>query len=180
MWKISKQFDFCYAHRVHCQLLNKELSDNAKSKCKFIHGHNGSIKLTILGSTLNEQGMVVDYVNLNWFKNFIDEVLDHKFIVDINDPMNKILLGEWLSVKPLEHILSKDNYKIIDPSWFLQFGNMYQQEYYESFVFVPFVPTSENLSKWLFDIIQKKMYWRIIESVEFCETSKTSSLYIEE
>ena len=38
--------------------------------------------------------MVTDFKHLNWFKQFIDDVLDHKFVLDINDPLFSTLLPQ--------------------------------------------------------------------------------------
>ncbi len=31
--------------------------------------------------------MVTDFKHLNWFKEWLDNTIDHKFILDINDPL---------------------------------------------------------------------------------------------
>jgi 6-pyruvoyltetrahydropterin/6-carboxytetrahydropterin synthase len=52
-------------------------------------------------------------------------------------------------------------------------------EYYESFFIVDFIPTSENLSKWVFDLVEPKMA-RIgvkVGEVEWWETPKSCSRY---
>jgi 6-pyruvoyltetrahydropterin/6-carboxytetrahydropterin synthase len=48
-------------------------------------------------------------------------------------------------------------------------------EKYEGMVFVDFVPTSENLSAWLLEIAQKKMFKMGVKvtAVEFWETPKS-------
>jgi 6-pyruvoyltetrahydropterin/6-carboxytetrahydropterin synthase len=55
----------------------------------------------------------------------------------------------------------------------------YEQEIYEGLVLVNFVPTSENLSKWLHQIIQNKMsHLCKVSQVQFYETPKSQSNYI--
>ena len=72
MWTIDKQFDFCYAHRVHNQVLNANNtgSDN-KCSCRHIHGHQGKLKVSLSAYDL-QNGMVVDFKELGWMKEFID------------------------------------------------------------------------------------------------------------
>ena len=86
MWEISKQFDFDYGHRVHSQVLDDEYSLSAPCACRHLHGHRGKVIVHLDSDVLNEQGMVVDFVNLNWLKKFIDGCVDHRTVVDINDP----------------------------------------------------------------------------------------------
>lgn len=53
-------------------------------------------------------------------------------------------------------------------------------EDYESFIIVDFITTSENLSKWLCEIVNYKMSQIdiSIDKVEFFETPKSKSIYI--
>ena len=93
-WDIDKQFDFCYGHRVWNQSLNSEYSVDTCLKCRHLHGHQGKIKVhlsvTLDQNNLKERikkGMVTDFKHLNWFKKWVDDVLDHKIILDVNDPI---------------------------------------------------------------------------------------------
>ena len=90
-WKISKEFEFCYGHRVWSQTLNTEFSLDGCLKCRHLHGHQGKILVYLEASELKD-GMVTDFKHLNWFKQFLDDTLDHKFILDINDPLFSTLL----------------------------------------------------------------------------------------
>lgn len=85
MYKIAKQFDFCYGHRVWSQSLNPIFSLDSCLKCRHLHGHQGTINIFLEAEELKE-GMVTDFKHLNWFKKWLDDTLDHKFIMDINDP----------------------------------------------------------------------------------------------
>ena len=87
-WKISKAFEFCYGHRVWSQELNPDYSLDPCLKCRHLHGHQGRIEVFLESSELNRGGMVTDFKHLNWFKQFLDDVLDHKFIIDIHDPFS--------------------------------------------------------------------------------------------
>jgi 6-pyruvoyltetrahydropterin/6-carboxytetrahydropterin synthase len=183
MWKITKDFDFCYAHRVWTQNLEKELSCGASPKCRHLHGHNGIIKITLEGNKLDDRGYVLDFVELNFIKKFIDDVLDHKFLIDKKDPAYYYIIHHknnngYKEMYPLKDF--PENYSIIDPNYFKTIYDENLVQILESFVIVNFVPTSENFSKWLFDIVDKKLKPMNIKvsSVQFFETPKSNSLYI--
>lgn len=171
-WKISKSFDFCYGHRVWSQELNTEFSLDPCLKCRHLHGHQGKIVI-FLESTQLKNGMVTDFKHLNWFKVFLDDVLDHKFILDINDPLFETLLPHY---KKDELIKFEEGYFTVD---FTKIKNeeIHIKELYEGYILVDFVPTSENLSAWFLKIAQEKMSKLNIKvsSVEFSETPKSKS-----
>jgi 6-pyruvoyltetrahydropterin/6-carboxytetrahydropterin synthase len=112
---------------------------------------------------------------LNWFKNFIDDTLDHKFIIDINDPLYETLLPHYKNKQNL-HTMAQ-NYKIPDLS-IIKDKSSHIKEMYEGFIIVDFVPTSENLSYWLLKIVQKKMSKINIKvsHLEYFETPKSKSV----
>ena len=174
-WEISKEFDFCYGHRVWSQVLNKEYSLKTCSTCRHLHGHQGKIIVHLQSETLKD-GMVTDFGHLNWFKLFLDDTLDHKFIIDINDPLFATLLPHFKDKKNLiEH---RDGYKTVDFSYIQEEEEDCIFEMYEGYIIVDFVPTSENISTWLTKIIQKKMdkIGVNVSHVEFLETPKSRSI----
>ncbi|MDO4588012.1 MAG: 6-carboxytetrahydropterin synthase [Planctomycetia bacterium] len=84
MYSISREFTFCYGHR----LLNYE------GKCKFPHGHNARVRISISLDKLNENGMVRDFSELkSTIGQWIDNHLDHRMILIKNDPLVEILYG---------------------------------------------------------------------------------------
>ncbi|MBL3519755.1 6-carboxytetrahydropterin synthase [Aliarcobacter lanthieri] len=171
MWKISKEFDFCYGHRVWSQTLNIDFSLDSCLMCRHLHGHQGKV-IVHLEATQLKDGMVTDFKHLNWFKAFLDDVLDHKFIIDINDPLFSTIVP---NIKKETLIKFNDGYSIIDLT---PFQNEFI-ELYESFIIVDFVPTSENLSAWLLKIVQNKMKEINIKvsHIEFLETPKSKSTF---
>ena len=173
-WQISKQFDFCYGHRVWSQELNKEYALDDCLMCRHLHGHQGKILVHLESDNL-KNGMVTDFKHLNWFKKFIDDTIDHKFIIDINDPLFETLLPFYKDKQNL-HTMPQ-NYKIPDLS-ILKNQPLCVKELYEGFVIVDFVPTSENLSSWLLDIVQEKMLKIDIKvsHIEYFETPKSGSM----
>lgn len=173
-WKISKEFDFCYGHRVWSQELNAEFSLDSCLKCRHLHGHQGKVIVYLQAKEL-KNGMVTDFKHLNWFKLFLDDVLDHKFILDINDPLYETLLPHF----------KKDDLQKFDEGYYLvdysKISNepIHIKEMYQGYVLVDFVPTSENISAWLLQIVAKKMEKLNVEvsHIEFLETPKSKSTF---
>ena len=174
IWQISKEFDFCYGHRVWSQQLDSEFSLTGCLACRHLHGHQGKV-IVYLQSTELKDGMVTDFHHLNWFKQFLDTTLDHKFIIDINDPLFATLLPHFADKQNLiEH---EAGYKIPDLNRVKEEPN-HIIEMYDGYIIVDFVPTSENISTWLLQIIAKKMS-RLgvkVSHVEFLETPKSRSI----
>lgn len=89
MFRVTRQIDFCYGHR----LLNYE------GKCRFLHGHNGRAVITIESPDLDSRGMVMDFSDIKRdVSTWIDENLDHRMILNRHDPVVPILqeMGEPL------------------------------------------------------------------------------------
>jgi len=77
MFKVTREIDFCYGHR----LLNYE------GKCKYLHGHNGRAVIVIENDQLDKRGMVLDFSDIKKVvSTWIDDNLDHRMILDRNDP----------------------------------------------------------------------------------------------
>lgn len=175
MWEISKSFDFCYGHRVWSQELIEGFSEDSKCACRHLHGHNATVNIYLTADELNDQGMVTDFKHLGWFKRWLDDYIDHKFIVDINDP----LLAKFANNLPLEDCYFEEKF-IAQKISCNDYLDEHLQEYYDSFIIVDFIPTSENLSKWLCEIVDYKMSQIDVhvEKVEFFETPKSKSTYL--
>lgn len=175
-WIIDKQFDFCYGHRVWSQSLQTEYSLDACLMCRHLHGHQGKIKLFLEAQTL-ENGMVTDFKHLNWFKQWLDAVLDHKFIIDRADPLFFDLMSHYC----IEGQMDESRFFFHEEGYWTPRLEVIEgaidaiMEKYEGMVVVDFVPTSENLTAWLLRIVQKKMapLGVNVHSVEFWETPKS-------
>jgi len=190
-WIIDKSFSFCYGHRVHNQRLNTEFTESGDAclACRHLHGHEGLVKVFLEegddGSNIADIGMVTDFKHLGWFKNFLDDTLDHKFIMDIKDPL---FPHEFLEISN-EHIdgsaifYEKQGYmndrkvQLMPEGYWVPDLTIARKELddaiirgvlrdeeadaifekYEGAIFVDFVPTSENLSAWLLKIVIEKM-----------------------
>lgn len=183
-WEIAKEFDFCYGHRVWSQMLNTEFSLDGRCVCRHNHGHQGKLLIYLKGINLSS-GMVTDFKHLNWLKKFIDDTLDHKTILDENDPWLEDFLspvdrwyreGDGTRVRHLESI---GPCKVVPRSCWPKALPLHLQELLEGLVVVDFVPTSENLCKWLAEIASKKMADLGVEvsRVQFFETPKSQANY---
>jgi len=173
-WVISKDFNFCYGHRVYTQELNAEYSLDTACKCRHLHGHEGLVRVSLQAKQLHN-GMVTDFKHLNWFKQWLNTELDHKFIMGLNDPL--LYHEAPLATKDL---LSRHEagHFTLNPSSYYNCETALREKY-EGMVFVDFVPTSENLAKWMFDYIEQKMSKINVKtlSVQFYETPKSQSIY---
>lgn len=220
IWKIDKQFSFCYGHRVWSQKLEHEYCEknDTNTKCRFLHGHEGLVHVFLESDKL-ERGMVTDFKHLGWLKNFLDDTIDHKFILDMNDPwFDNIINGALSGQLELENGLPTGKFKTIErlnlprqngstrqlPLIPIKLDGVYkvlgykvdtsvscvlgsevyligpEKEFYEGFILVDFVPTSEHLCEWLFDITSGKManLGVKVSQIDWFETPKSrSSVY---
>lgn len=200
-WVIDKQFSFCYGHRVWSQELIGEFceSGDTSCKCKHLHGHEGLVHVFLEADKL-ERGMVTDFKHLGWLKNFLDDFIDHKFIFDLNDPW----FANIINAKPVwkEGVLeclsatqplnTKVGRKIpVKSVWVpgvatvagfeLDVDDMSgpEKEFYEGFFLINFLPTSENLCRWLYNVVDAKMktIGMKVQRVDWNETPKSRSSY---
>lgn len=175
MHRITKEFGLDYGHRVHNQKLNKEYSIDNCLVCRHLHGHRMTVFVELEAETLTSN-MVTDFKHLNWFKQWLDDVVDHKFIIDWQDPLFEQITHktekdiQWTYNDALELVYG---YFELDPS------DPVKNELTESFVVVNFVPTSEELSKWFYGIVQAKMAGLGVKvsKITMMETPKSSAEY---
>ena len=151
--------------------------------------------------------MVTDFKHLGWLKNFLDDNLDHKFIIDRNDPLfNSILNGSIdMAEMPADNneIMNVEVLRVpgeIGSSFVLETVPAYVpgtdticghtlnvnamsegplKEFYEGFFLVDFLPTSENLSKWVWEVVDTKMSLIGVKTarIDWFETPKSRSSY---
>ena len=82
MFKVTKEIDFCYGHRLL----------NYAGKCRYLHGHNGRVEIDLVGEELDARGMLHDFGDLKAvIKSWLDQELDHRMILHRNDPLVPIL-----------------------------------------------------------------------------------------
>lgn len=195
-WTIDKQFDFCFGHRVWSQDLNTKYSLDGCLACRHLHGHQGKVKLFLAANEL-QKGMVTDFKHTNIFKKWLDDVMDHKFIIDRNDPLfsdlcGDILLNEDPSLAWYDNLIvfyNKD-YHFARPDLDILHENFSCTpwseerkraliEKYEGLIVVNFIPTSENLCKWWWEVANKMLNGLGIDvvAVEYWETPKSHCRY---
>jgi 6-pyruvoyltetrahydropterin/6-carboxytetrahydropterin synthase len=76
MYKISKEFAFSSSH-----VLSHLAPDHP---CARLHGHNYVVRVDIESPCLDDRGFCqVDYRELDGFKRFIDDTLDHRHLNDV-------------------------------------------------------------------------------------------------
>ena len=82
MYRIVREIDFCYGHR----LIRYE------GKCSHLHGHNGKAVITLEGPELDDRGMLVDFSDVKrHLQRWIDENLDHNMLLCQDDPLLPVL-----------------------------------------------------------------------------------------
>ena len=103
MYKVTKEIDFSYGHRLL----------NYSGKCRHLHGHNGKLEIELSATGLDARGMVRDFDEIKGaIQGWIDDHLDHKMILHKDDPALPALrqLGEPLflmDVNPTAESLAK-------------------------------------------------------------------------
>ena len=194
-WVIDKSFDYCYGHRVWSQTLDPKYSLDSCLACRHLHGHQGKVKL-FLGANNLKHGMVTDFKHTNIFKKWLDDTLDHKFIIDINDPLFENLAGDLcLSEKNkrtfddlMVTVNTEYNFAIPDLEQLMAL-NVWDElrddqkqaifEKYEGIIIVDFIPTSENICKFIYEVANKMLNGLGIDvvAVEYWETPKSHCRY---
>lgn len=176
-WVIDKSFTFEAGHRVWSQKLDRpDLSISTECACRHLHGHSYEVKIFLGSDKLDSSLMVTDFKNLNFMKEFLDKTLDHKFIIDINDPNFKLITGIDLD-SITKFGIDFDNFTNLGerfPNW----ENEDVQLHRNSFVMVDFVPTSENICRYLKEYAQERLGdIATVVAVELWETRKSHCRY---
>lgn len=146
----------------------------------------------------------MDFSNLDFMKEFIEKNLDHKFLMDMNDPLLSRItfaLSDQGDITPLIHQAFKTDGTIKIAESFIPIISRVAgvndrviglklseteknlpleiNELFGSLVILPFSPTAENLSRWIFEFTTRFLSGTDvnIESVIFRETQKAWSKY---
>ena len=82
MYRVTREFDFCYGHRLL----------NYQGKCRHLHGHNGRAVITLEAEGLDDRGMLVDFTEIKeTVQRWVDENLDHNLLLCREDPILPVL-----------------------------------------------------------------------------------------
>lgn len=185
-WIIDKTFEFCYGHRVWTQELNGEYAEDLKCACRHLHGHEGKMQVFLTPNregegvnSLDRTGMVTDFRHLEWLKKWINTYIDHQFVIDRKDPLYGQIIGRDVPLIPV-YVTGTDFVAghHIDPDYYKDMTGP-EQEYYEGFMVVDFVPTSERLSAWMAEIASVKMrpLGVRVHHIDWWETPKSRSSF---
>lgn len=72
---IGKQFSFSASHQLN------DLPDT--HQCARLHGHNYTVTVVIGSDELNPVGFVLDYGELGFVKQYLDDNFDHRHLNDV-------------------------------------------------------------------------------------------------
>jgi len=175
-YKLSKSFDFCYGHRVYSQDVVEKYSGSEECPCHRIHGHQGNVTVHMSTTELDSRGFVIDFKELNFVKKFIDTYMDHRFIISTQDPNFKSIVGDTFENLSVETVCTLDDV-VIGQRVTKESSNSHN----ESFLIVGFNPTSEELARWIYNIVKnvisKSPFSCKVDKVVWSETPKTQAVY---
>lgn len=81
---ISKTYiDLPFAHR----------QPNHRGHCALLHGHNWSFAFEFGAHSPDANGFVVDFGDLKWLRQWLEERFDHTLVLNEDDPMLPLLRG---------------------------------------------------------------------------------------
>lgn len=186
MYNIFKSFNIAYGHSVWKQTLNSTLATDCKLACRHLHGHNADVVVHVETESLDTKGMVLDFKELGFVKKFLDDVVDHKLILDIDDPMLTIFYPVLISYDKnnddshAHHLIYQEDgdYFKINPNLYKDLSDR-EQEIYSGMIIVSFIPTAENLAFWIYEYCQSKLDGIAnVSKVQIFETPKACAEYI--
>ena len=73
MFEVSVEQTFAAGHALR----------NYHGKCENVHGHNYRVQITVAGPTLDENGLLVDFIELKRLMGQVVDYFDHRFINDL-------------------------------------------------------------------------------------------------
>ena len=179
MFTITKSFDFEYAHRVYSQDIQSDLAcEKAENTCRHIHGHSGKLTVTLSSAFTDRRGFVIDYKEMGFIKAMVKDLLDHKTILSVRDPLWAAFEESWnLNIKNSDYT---SMIKLVSNK-LIRIGCL--NEFVEGITLVDIIPTSESLAELFFNIIEKKLIDLglegkvYVEEVSWSETSSSTATF---
>ena len=129
MYTITKTFHFSAAHRLM----------QYDGPCRFVHGHNFIITITLQADQPVDQknGFLVDFKQINIFKEFVEQKYDHAFLTQKDDEIGQYLQSQghkvvFFDLPPstehlAKHFFDEFGHVVTLPQW-VSLQNMYIQE----------------------------------------------------
>ncbi len=77
MFRISKEFHFSASHQLFGLAQDHP--------CSRLHGHNYTVTVELASATLDPHGFVRDYRELDAFKHYLDDQVDHRHLNEVFD-----------------------------------------------------------------------------------------------
>lgn len=152
-FSVSRYHDISCGHRVV----------GHEGKCRHLHGHNYRIHFHCESEDLDDVGRVIDFTEIKTrLCMWVEENWDHKFLAWEEDTLVEDMYNYYNSARPGAVVVA--NRDICN----------------ESFVFVPFNPTAENMAQYLVEVVapeQLKGTGIILKSCTIDETAKCSASY---
>lgn len=75
MYRIRKEFHFSASHQLY------GLADN--HPCTRLHGHNYTVTVELASRELDQHGFVRDYRELDEFRDYLNDNVDHRHLNDV-------------------------------------------------------------------------------------------------
>ena len=141
MVQTTKRVEVDFAHRL----------TNHSGKCRSVHGHRYVVDVTItdeLATCGSSEGMCLDFSILKKVLNqCIDNICDHSLVLWDQDPLVDVLKEMDYSDTSVEYTAETTR------------ALVYEEGFVNGkTVLVNFIPTSENLAKWWFELISFYIY----------------------
>lgn len=162
-YKVIRSHEICAGHRVV----------GHESKCRHLHGHNYKFHFkvapkpldseSVKGDPLDQVGRVIDFsVVKTTLCQWLEDNWDHKFLHWEKDHLMQ-------GVKDMVGLDEHETYVDADD----------QNDFFDSFVELPFNPTAENLAAYMVEVIGPELLDPYgVELVE-CRIEETSKCHVE-
>jgi len=159
MYRVKRFHDICAGHRVV----------GHEGKCKYLHGHNYRVHFSCVADTSKqsaELGLPKKHIELDDLGRVIDfGVIKEKLCMWLEDNWDHKFIA-WEHDEAIRHMAMESIDDMLD-----------------SFVYVPFNPTAENMAAYLVEVIgpmQLEGTGVVLEEVKIEETYKCHVSYTKE